>query len=466
MRSVDHGTSGRAAEVRPGRREFPRVESRRRARRARVTAWAASLGCAGVLALAPLPAAFSSSAAAATAGVSSAGASSTPPGTGSGAVAQSGGSAALGTASAKVASVGLDLRVLGGLLGSSGLDVPLDITLDQASAPQDGTSTSSTTSLLQVRDGLLGALRIPAQDADDDLLKADTASSTVRTLPTYSQAYATAANVRLFLPFVSLPAVDASDGVLRVDSVSAVATCDAGARPTAATQLPAQLTLLGHDLQLPDDGEARISIPLLGSIDVQVGPQTSVTATSATATVAASVDIDLLGLLHISGQVTLAQASCTPPPAGTTPPGSGPTAPSAPSGGAPPPGGGSASGAGGATGVTGSTASTSHVPTAASGTGIVRSGRTGLKVPSTGRPSLPFASDGSLAPMADAHRTTSSTITGTPGGDNGSTSALTTAAAIVCAGFVAAALWLSMGRGRRTRFLPSRWLPRHARRRG
>jgi hypothetical protein len=405
-----------------------------------------------VLAVAPLPVLFSSSATAA--GETSGSGSSTSVSAsslGGPAVGQSGsstGTTGLGTANAEVGALGLDLKLLSGLLGPIGGDTPLNVTLNQASAPQDGTDTDATTSVVKVRDGLLGDLRVPAQDADDDLLKADVASSTVRTESTYSQAYATASNIRLFLPFVSLPAVDASDGVLRVDSVSAVATCDAGVTPTAATQLPAQLTLLGQNVQLPNDGQAHVSLPLLGSISVHVGPKTTLTSTTANATVNLAIDIDLLGLVDVSGQITLAQASCSAPQpsaVATSTPSATNTSPPA--------------GAGTGTGSAGSTVRPTGAATPSAGG---TTSRTSTR-PTAGKTVMPFTGSGSFTPMADAHRATRTSGLGPLGrGDDGSTTALTTASAMICAGFLMAALYLAMGRGRRIRILPSRWLPRHA----
>jgi hypothetical protein len=248
----------------------------------------------------------------------------------SGVAGDGGGAARLGTATATVAQTSLDVKVLPGLLGGSGLDLPINLTLHQETAPTDGTLVNDTSSVLKLRDDLLGALGLPAQSAD--LIKADAVSDTVRTTPGYSQAYVTLANVRLFLPLLSLPSSVSSDGALRLDAVSAVATCVAGQRPTAQFQLPAQLTLFGQNVQLPANGTATLSLPLLGSITVQLGPQTITTATSASAAVRASLDINVLGVAELTGQVTLASATCTSPRAGTStmPPTGTPSTPSTP----------------------------------------------------------------------------------------------------------------------------------------
>jgi hypothetical protein len=232
----------------------------------------------------------------------------------------------LGTATATVASVGLDVRLLP-VLG--GIDVPLDLTLNQQSAPTDGTDVNSTTSVLRLRDGLLNL--VPSSQSPN-LIDADAASSTVRTTATYSQAYATLSNVRLFLPFLALPTQYADDGVLRLDAVSAVATCNAGQKPSAEAQLPAEVTLFGQNVRVPLDGSLNVSVPLLGSISLRLGPTTSTSDSSAAASVAASLDINVLGLAEVSGTITLASASCTAPivaaSSGTTPvvtPSNGPT---------------------------------------------------------------------------------------------------------------------------------------------
>jgi hypothetical protein len=240
--------------------------------------------------------------------------------------AHAAGASKLGTATATVAAVGLDVRLLP-VLGAGGLDVPLNLTLNQQTAPTDGTDVNQTVSALRLRDGLLNL--VPSSQSPN-LLDADVASSTVRTTSTYSQAYVTLANVRLFLPFVALPSSYADDGVLRLDAVSAWATCNAGQRPSAQFQMPAEVTLFGQDLRLPDNGRLSVNIPLLGSISLRIGPSTSTSASAAAASVAASLDINVLGLAEVAGTITLASASCTEPTVATT---SGATPTTSPSGG-------------------------------------------------------------------------------------------------------------------------------------
>jgi hypothetical protein len=227
----------------------------------------------------------------------------------------------LGSAEAAAGRVDLDLQLLGGLVGSlkltgpNGLDVPLaNLVLGEASAPTAlGDAANFTNSVLRLRDDLISALHLPGQSAD--LLKADVVSGTARIIRgpgAYAQAYATVANLRLFLPMLTLPGADAANGVLKIDAVSAQATCAAGQKPTASAKLPTTIQLLGQQIPVPLSGDIPLDIGV-AKLDIHLSPVTTTDASGASAAVEAHISVDAVGLAKVTGAIELASAKCTSP---------------------------------------------------------------------------------------------------------------------------------------------------------
>lgn len=246
----------------------------------------------------------------------------------------------LGTATATAGEVDLDLHLLGGLLGplhlggADGLDVPLaGLVLGRASAPTaSGDAANFTDSTLRLRDGLISTLHLPGDSVD--LIKADAASGTARVVRApgaYAQAYATVANLRLFLPLVTLPGADASNGFLKIDAVSAQATCVPGQKPTASAKTPATILLLGHQIPVPLSGDVPLDVGV-AKVDVHLSPVTTTSSSGAAASVEARISVNAAGLVTAGGAIVLASASCTSPAsAGAPAPGGQPPAAGGPS---------------------------------------------------------------------------------------------------------------------------------------
>jgi hypothetical protein len=229
----------------------------------------------------------------------------------------------LGTATATAGQVDLDLQLLGGLLGSlhltspSGLDVPIaNLVLGQAVAPTAaGDAANFTNSVLRLRDDLISTLHLPGPEAD--LLKADVVSGTARVTKDpggYAQAYATVANLRLFLPLLNLPGADPANGILKIDAVSAQATCSRGQAPTASAKMPTTILLLGHQIPVPLSGDIPLDVGV-AKLDVHLAPATTTDSAGASAAVEARISVDAIGLAKVSGAIILASASCTNPTA-------------------------------------------------------------------------------------------------------------------------------------------------------
>ncbi|MFD0639462.1 hypothetical protein ACFQ9X_55655 [Catenulispora yoronensis] len=226
-----------------------------------------------------------------------------------------------GTATAVAGKVDLDLQLLTGLLGAlhlggpAGLDVPLaNLSLGTASAPNaNGDSANFTNSVLRLRDDLISTLHLPGPEAD--LLKADAVSGTARVIRGpggYTQAYATVANLRLFLPLLNLPGASADNGILKIDAVSAQATCVPGQKPSVSAKLPTTILLLGRQIPVPLSGDIPLDIGV-AKLDVHLSPVTTTDTQGASSAVEARITVDAVGLAKVSGAIVLASAACTMP---------------------------------------------------------------------------------------------------------------------------------------------------------
>ncbi len=130
----------------------------------------------------------------------------------------------------------------------------------------------------------------------------------------YAQAYATVANLRLFLPLVTLPGADAANGVLKIDAVSAQATCVPGQKPTASAKMPTTVLLLGHQIPVPLSGDIPLDLGV-AKVDVHLTPVVTTDDAGAAAAVEARISVDAVGLAKVSGAIILASAACTSPAA-------------------------------------------------------------------------------------------------------------------------------------------------------
>ncbi|NUR31325.1 MAG: LPXTG cell wall anchor domain-containing protein [Catenulispora sp.] len=228
-----------------------------------------------------------------------------------------------GTATAVAGKVDLDVQLLNGVLGAlrlggpNGLDIPLaNLSLGAASAPNaDGDSANFTNSVLRLRDNLIDTLHLPGPEAD--LLKADAVSGTARVIRGpggFTQAYATVANLRLFLPLLQLPGASADNGILKIDAVSAQATCVPGQKPSTSAKLPTTIVLLGRQIPVPVSGDIPLDIGV-AKLDVHLSPVSTTDARGASAAVEARITVDAIGLAKVSGAIVLASAACTMPSA-------------------------------------------------------------------------------------------------------------------------------------------------------
>jgi hypothetical protein len=103
--------------------------------------------------------------------------------------------------------------------------------------------------------------------------------------------------------------------LLAVDSLSTTVSCPAGGTPTATSTGPAQLTVLGQPVTLVN-GHAQVSVLAgTGTVTLDLGQKVTTGTTAAASALLLTVDLDVLGLAHTTGTVTLAAAACSAPPA-------------------------------------------------------------------------------------------------------------------------------------------------------
>ncbi|MDI5973202.1 SCO1860 family LAETG-anchored protein [Streptomyces sp. SL13] len=196
-----------------------------------------------------------------------------------------------GTAGAAVLRAGLDVTLLRRTVG-----VPLDVTLDDVHAPGDARGTALSARL----DGIDGGHPF-------GVLRADVATARATADGRRAQGYADLVDARVTLPGLPGP-------LLTVRTATSRATCDAGRRPTATSEVlgtvgvlgrPVTLTAGGTDVRVPGAGEVRLTLS-----------RTAATSTTAAATalhLTVAVDPLGLGVATVKGDISLAAASCTTP---------------------------------------------------------------------------------------------------------------------------------------------------------
>ncbi|MFD9791681.1 SCO1860 family LAETG-anchored protein [Streptomyces sp. NPDC059070] len=204
-----------------------------------------------------------------------------------------------GQASAVVLRTGLDVSLL-----NKTVDVPLKTTLNEVRAPE-----SSRRTALQVKlDGV-------AKGRPVDVLNADVADA-VATVDAHRATGSThLLHARLHVP--GLPLLS----LIEVQEVTSKAVCEAGKRPTATANLLGSVTALGKKVTLTTGGTTRVAVPGVGEVtlDLSSTRTTSRTAAATALSLRVSVNPLKLNVAEVTGEVTLAEATCeAPTPAAPT----------------------------------------------------------------------------------------------------------------------------------------------------
>ncbi|MGK5692502.1 SCO1860 family LAETG-anchored protein [Streptomyces sp. URMC 128] len=205
-----------------------------------------------------------------------------------------------GTATAMAFRAALDVS----RAGSAGT-TPLRATLDEVQAPASAEKKTLDVTVDRVNRGR----PVRLLHADAVTAKADVADG---------RAEGTSRLVRARVHVPGLPALS----LLEVEQVTATATCAAGRKPAAESQVLGPVTALGKRVSLAAGGTATVEAPGVGTVRLSLSQRETTSDTAAATALRLHVSVDplRLGVEKVDGTVTLAQATCrSPQPASESP---------------------------------------------------------------------------------------------------------------------------------------------------
>jgi LPXTG-motif cell wall-anchored protein len=200
-----------------------------------------------------------------------------------------------GRASAVVLRTGLDVSLL-----NKSVDVPLAVSLNEVQAPQSAEKTALTARLDAVNGG-----------QPFSVLGAEAAQARATTTATKAEGTTTLARARLHVP--GLPLLS----LVEIEQVTSKATCEAGKKPVATTDLPGSVTVLGKRVTLTAGGPTDVKVTGVGEVrlDLSRTRTTSRTAAATALELKVSVNPLKLNVAEVNGTLTLAEATCETPKA-------------------------------------------------------------------------------------------------------------------------------------------------------
>ncbi|MFG2722464.1 SCO1860 family LAETG-anchored protein [Streptomyces sp. NPDC048416] len=198
-----------------------------------------------------------------------------------------------GRASAVVLRTGLDVSLL-----NKAIDVPLKATLNQVRAPASAEKTALTVKL----DGVDAGQPV-------NVLKADVATARASVDANKAQGSTRLVNARLHLP--GLPLLS----LVEVGEVTSSAVCEAGRAPVAKSNVLGAVTVLGKKVTLSSGGTTRVTVPGVGEVALDLSKATTTSRTAAAVALQLKVSVNPLHLnvADVTGEVTLAEATCQTP---------------------------------------------------------------------------------------------------------------------------------------------------------
>ncbi|WP_307826524.1 SCO1860 family LAETG-anchored protein [Streptomyces pactum] len=220
------------------------------------------------------------------------------------------GSGTAGKADAVVLRTALDVSLL-----DKTAQVPVNLALNEVSAPAAAHRTLLTTTLTGVEGGK------PVQ-----VLRADVATAKATADRKRAEGYTNLVRARVHLP--GLPARP----LVELEQVTAKAVCEAGKRPYAETNPLGDVFVLGQKVALSATGTTTVTVPAVGEVRLDLSRTATTSRTAAATALGLRVSVDplALGVAKVDGQVTLAAANCTAPaaakPGGAQPPAEKPAA--------------------------------------------------------------------------------------------------------------------------------------------
>ncbi|MFH0244922.1 SCO1860 family LAETG-anchored protein [Streptomyces sp. HK10] len=200
-----------------------------------------------------------------------------------------------GSASAAVLRASLEVSLLKG-----GAAVPLKTELNAVRAPESADET-----LLEARvDGAHNGKPFTMLDA-----KAAASSATVG--EGKAEGRSSLAEARVYVPGLLRPLV-------RTELVTSRAVCEAGARPTAGSEIPGTVTVLGKKVTVKAGGTTSVRVPGVGTVELKLAETVTTTRTAAATALGLDIVVDpvSLGVAAVKGRVALVEAACETPGGG------------------------------------------------------------------------------------------------------------------------------------------------------
>ncbi|WP_225638625.1 SCO1860 family LAETG-anchored protein, partial [Streptomyces solaniscabiei] len=200
-----------------------------------------------------------------------------------------------GRASAGVLRTDLDVSLL-----DKTVNVPLTVTLNEVQAPESARKTALTARL----DGVDGGKPF-------SVLRADVADARATTTADKAEGHTELARARVHVPGLSLLSV------IEVGQVTSTATCEAGKKPVAASNLLGAVTVLGKKVTLTTGGTTDVKVPGVGEVRLDLSKTETTSRTAAATALRLTVHVDPLdlGVAEVDGTLTLASAACESPAA-------------------------------------------------------------------------------------------------------------------------------------------------------
>ncbi|MCX5556677.1 SCO1860 family LAETG-anchored protein [Streptomyces sp. NBC_00038] len=198
-----------------------------------------------------------------------------------------------GRASAVVLRTGLDVSLL-----NKTLNVPLTVSLNEVRAPQSSEKTALTARLEGVEGG-----------KPFSVLGAEVAAAKATVSSRKAEGYTNLAHAKVHVP--GLPLLS----LIEVESVTSKATCEAGKKPVATSNLLGGVTVLGKKVTLSAGGPTAVDVPGVGSVRLDLSKTSTTSRTAAASALELKVSINPLKLnvAEVEGTVTLAGATCEAP---------------------------------------------------------------------------------------------------------------------------------------------------------
>ncbi|WP_314176330.1 SCO1860 family LAETG-anchored protein [Streptomyces winkii] len=203
-------------------------------------------------------------------------------------------SGSTGKATAAAARADLNVSV------ANAAKVPVRASLNAVSAPSDAEKTLLTADVKGANKG-----------QPVTLVQADVARSGAKADEQRSIGKVRLAGVRAFAP--GLP----GKPLLSADLLTANASCRAGEKPTAKSQLE-KVTVLGKPVTLDAGGSKKVELPGLGSVDVSLEQEKTTGSTGAATALKLSYEVNpaKLNVVKAAGEIVLSEATCESPKGG------------------------------------------------------------------------------------------------------------------------------------------------------